>query len=101
MAEESKGSGGVGVFTILQIIFALCYYADPCQKDAHNKCATTIPTWNIWLVWLPTIIPVGCLLIYTIIMLCVNSTKKSDLLIPTKTQFYTIEPLTSCKSDIV
>ena len=84
MTDQNNNRGGAGVFTILQIIFALCYYADPCPD---NKCATKIATWNPWYVWLPTIIPTG---IYALVVLCKSIPIRKKTHLP----FYNIEPLT-------
>ena len=86
--DNSKSSGGIGIFTLLQIIFALCYYADPCRKT-DKDCSTAIGNWSEWMVWLPTIISTGLgliILILFFIRLCYD--KKSQ-----QQQFLTIDPM--------
>ena len=59
--EDKKTQGGVSVVTLLQIIFAVCYYADPCRKDDQKDCSTLIAEWKPWQVWLPMIISASIL----------------------------------------
>ena len=87
MTEQNNNRGGAGLFTILQIIFAICYYADPCHNNPQKECSTKIATWNPWYVWLPTIIPTG---ICALVVLCKSIPIRKKTHLP----FYNIEPLT-------
>ena len=68
MGESDSKFGGVGgsIGTILQIIFAVLYYADPCHNNSEKECWTTIGNWQQWQVWLPTIIGASVLGVFCI-----------------------------------
>ena len=65
-SDNKWGGGGVSIGTIIQIIFAILFYADPCHKDSQKDCWTTIGGWQEWQVWLPMIIGSGILVLMCI-----------------------------------
>ena len=77
---DYKIKGLTGICAVLQTVFALCYYADPCPD---NKCATKIATWNPWYVWIPS--GVGA-------SICIGNYIQRRRVPPNT--FYKIEPLT-------
>jgi len=79
---------GIGLLSILQIIFAICYYADPCREDSHKECSTLIAKWEPWGVWMPTIISAGLAVIFILTKLIPKPKK-----IRTEPHFYNIEQL--------
>ena len=41
------------IVLFVQMLFALFYYFDPCNKDPKIQCQTIISHWSLWQVWLP------------------------------------------------
>jgi len=89
MTDNKKGNGGIGLCTLLQVIFALCYYADPCHNNKDKECSTKIANWQEWQVWLPTIISLSLYSIYIIgkVSYTVYTSKEKK----EHSQFYTID----------
>ena len=84
-SNDNKTTAGTSVVTIIQIIFACCYYLDPCHTDSSKECATIIPHWEQWQVWLPLIISSGLgvvIIIFTscCYMCCADKENKSAYL---------------------
>ena len=69
--SSDKTRGGLSIATLLQVIFAICYYADPCRKDASKDCSTLIGNWEPWQVWLPYIISAGILAVVMVSGCCI------------------------------
>ena len=70
MSSDKTTNSGISIVTIIQIIFACCYYLDPCHTDSKRDCATIIPHWKEWEVWLPSIITAGILVLSLFIGCC-------------------------------
>ena len=60
----------------IQLVLLGLYYLDICHSDHKEKCTTVVPYWDLWVVWLPTIMSVGLTLFYLLLAcLCGGCTK--------------------------
>ena len=57
--NNRNNSAGASVLTIVQIIFVIVHYSDPCLKNSQRECNTTLGYWKWWEVWMPYLILAG------------------------------------------
>ena len=94
MTNENN-SKGIGLLSVLQIIFAVCYYTDPCKADSHKECNTLIAKWEPWEVWMPTIISAGLSVLFITTKVIIKCTEKKNNIDTKEPFFYNIEQLSS------
>ena len=45
--------------TSIQIFLLCCYYFDDCRENKHIECSSDVAMWQLWEVWIPTILSVS------------------------------------------
>ena len=67
------------LYIVIQCIFILDFYTDPCRKNPKLKCKTDIPHWKIWQVWLPSLVAACCsglLMVGILVYACIPTNKE-------------------------
>ena len=84
--KTAQNSGSV--WFIIQFVFLGLYYLDICHDNPKEKCTTVIPSWPLWMVYLPTIIYWGAGAALLLLVACIagygsifDKPKKKDALL--------------------